>query len=160
MAEADQVVAQSDALERLAYAGVLGDRSAAADALGELEALGSGAASPPSQETIEAAVQADPIVAAALGWLTFQELSDIVAADPSQYLSDTEQNVYAEMGNAGLRFVVRSRMLGEPLDTDDLINAQRSDFTLAARGRSSDWQKVRALLVDQGLVDEEESPLQ
>ena len=143
----DALLRAFEAAELRVYAGVTGD-PALTRAARHLPAEGG----LPDAETRQAAVEADPVSAAGLGWLAYPELLRTVSGDPGRYLSAEEADAFA--GDAStLRLVVLARVEGR------LFGEVRAEhgagrYALAARGDES-ARRIWALLEDQGLLDDD-----
>ena len=147
-----------DASDQLAYAVALDDSDAIRAAVQSLTALRPDSEEP-SDEVREVFIAADPVSAAAIGWLTFQELTDRVHLDPAASLDQGELRAFEKYGDHFLRLIVANRTVGAPMI--DLLSARKDDIdrsavALAARGRVEDPDAVFALLREHGLLNEEE----
>lgn len=130
----DQIVALSDASERLIYAYVSGSQREIEAANQDLRLAKEMAGERPSAAVIARLIKNDPLNAAAHGLITYPELQDIIAPNPSRYLRPDEVAAVAD-NPANLRTVLAARMSGGDLAElirEPLLNQQ--DFALAARG--------------------------
>lgn len=146
-------VSRHDAAERLTYAALTDDSAGLDDAVALLKHADELEAELPSPEVRAAVVKADPVTAAAVGWLTFDKLSGIVSQQPERYLSKDESAAYAQFGEPVLRVVVRSRVDGVPFEQALVrFSNRRSDYALAARGVLRNPKVLHKLLREQGLL--------
>lgn len=158
MGSGSDEVALADATERLTYAAVIGDSHQAQAAFADILALGETESGPPSAEVREALVAADPVSAAAAGWLTFQELVELLQQTPEDFLDAAELRALTEFGVPILRLVVSNRLEGRPFQealAGYMGNGQER-YALAARGSVNDTEAVTALLREHGLIADEE----
>lgn len=145
-----------EAAELRTYAGVIGDPELAA------RARDLGAAAPPDragpgvpdEATRAAAVEADPVSAAGLGWLSYPRLQEIVAQDPDRHLDEDEVAAYRR-DPTSLRLVVLARVDGRAF-ADVQAEYGSDQYALAARGGDEGAQRVWEMLGDQGLLDGED----
>lgn len=150
-------VSRHDAAERLIYAALTHDSDGVDEAIGMLGRADGLEAGTPTPELRAAVVDADPVTAATIGWLTFDRLAAIVAQDPNRYLSTDESAAYANFGDPVLRVLVRSRTDGVPFDQAlTQFSSRRSDYALAARGVLKNPKLLHKLLREQGLLGPDE----
>lgn len=147
-----------NAAERLTYAALLGDDGAMKDALADL-ARPVRVTDEPSAEVREAVIAADPVSAAAVGWISFSDLVNRVQEAPAQVLEEVELDAFKRHGQHVLRLIVANRTVGAPLE--ELLEAQQTDidrsaFALAARGDVSNPDAVVAVLREHGLLHDED----
>lgn len=130
----EQVVALSDANERLIYATVSEDARGVAKAKAELRLAKEMSSGPPNEHVLARMKASDPVGAAAAGLIDFSELQDLVSENPTAYLDAEEARVVRE-NPSNLRVVVAARRDGVSLN--EVMNKpmrDRADFALAARG--------------------------
>lgn len=110
----------------------------------------------PDDATVRAAVMADPVSAAGLGWITFPDLLAVVRERPGDYLDPDEAAAFAEDETA-LRLVVLARVDGLPFAT---VQAEHGSdgYALAARGDEQGARRVWTMLDDQGLLSGGDRP--
>ncbi|CAM3734250.1 hypothetical protein [Nocardioides zeicaulis] len=150
------VVSRHDAAERLTYAALTRDQAGVDAAVELLARADEFEASEPDQATRQAIIDNDPLTAAAVGWLPFNRLVAIVEQEPDRYLDAPQAVAYASAGEPVLRVLVHSRITGVPFATAaDQFLSNRSDYALAARGSNRNPRKLRQLLQEQGLLDNE-----
>lgn len=146
-------VSRHDAAERLTYAALTHDRAGLHEAVEMLRKADDIGAGQPAQEVRAAVVDADPVTAASVGWLTFDRLGAIVSQEPDRYLSADESAAYARFGDPVLRVLVRSRVDGVPFEQALVqFSNRRSDYALAARGVLRNPKLLQKLLREQGLL--------
>lgn len=165
MAHSEASVARSDAVERRAYAALTGapELIAAADEAMTLADEADRNADGPNLKVRQAVIEADPVTAAALGWLTLPDLTERVrgAGRRRSLLRPAEVDLIDKEGLGAIRTVVRARLTGAPLE--DVATRDRgfaANYALAARGSAEDAERIRRLLAKNGLLDEGESDSQ
>ncbi|WP_156697969.1 hypothetical protein [Nocardioides sp. Leaf285] len=150
---------RSDALEQYAYAAVVDDAVGMQAALDRYSAAAPDDGEP-SDAVKSALIDADPVAAAAAGWMTFHELVAVVAPDPEAYLDPDEVAAFEAAGPHILRRVVASRKAGETFTAGTKTSADarsnKSAFALAARGRALDPEALVRLLKEHGLEPDDE----
>lgn len=158
MSSTKAVIARHDAAERMTYALLADDPTGVAEAHDLLRQADELDASDPSDEVRDAVIANDPITAACVGWLNFPGLLHIVAEDPERYLTAAEAEAFLERGSSVLRIIVRSRLDGLSFENADkrLTKGTKDHYRLAARGVVKDQKKLRRLLVEQGLLSDED----
>lgn len=149
------VVSRHDAAERLTYAALTHDHAGVDDALAFLAKADEAEAAEADEDTRATVIDADPLTAAAVGWLPFDRLVAIVEQEPDRYLDGEQFAAYAKVGEPVLRVLVHSRIFGVPFATAarQYLSDRQGDYGLAARGSSNSPRKLRQLLHEQGLLD-------
>jgi hypothetical protein len=151
MSPDEAALAAYDAAEMLAYAGLTGDEALTAQAYALMDEAAVGDKAAPSAADRSDLVDADPVSAAALGWLSYPELQRIVSANLDRYLYPDEASA-VRLHPEALRTVVRARTDGQAFAD---LEARRGDYELAARGSSADARAVWSMLKSRGVVRDE-----
>lgn len=159
MAKHQAELARHDAYEQLTYAGVAEDQQRAAGILRNL-AASRPSSEEPSPEVKATIVENDPVSAAAAGWMTFQALQQRVSGDPDRYLDTGEAAALRMYGTQILRLVVANRLDGPPFEKAlaGFIAELPNQYELAARGAMQDEDALTRLLIEHGLLDNEQNP--
>ncbi|KQS67594.1 hypothetical protein [Modestobacter sp. Leaf380] len=148
-------VAAYDAEELLTYAALTGDRKLHHEARVQLQAAAQGSADGPDAASRAALIEADPVSAATLGWLSYPDLTQVVTADPERFLYPDEAEAVRRRP-ADLRLIVLARTEG--VTFGEMRLRPQHDYGLAARGATADVQRVWEMLSADGILGRESHP--